>query len=111
MCASNKGSDIAVFGTNNENTNDEVTRYLGGYISSNESLWRKRWIPRFQLPSVASSTDVDVYQETSESGGRERKLKAKSDPGMTDIMGIHNLNPDVKGLMDGNLKNKSSRTV
>lgn len=37
----NKGSDMAVFGVVNENTNDEITQYqMGRYISSNEAIWR-----------------------------------------------------------------------
>lgn len=36
----NKGSDMAVFGVNEQNT-DEVTQYqMGRYISSNEAAWR-----------------------------------------------------------------------
>ncbi|XP_029172028.1 uncharacterized protein LOC114941268 [Nylanderia fulva] len=36
----NKGSDLAMFGVQNVNENDEITRYqMGRYISSNEAIW------------------------------------------------------------------------
>ncbi len=37
----NKVSDLAVFGVQNINENDEITRYqMGRYSSSNEAIWR-----------------------------------------------------------------------
>ncbi|XP_055542911.1 uncharacterized protein LOC129728491 [Wyeomyia smithii] len=37
----NKGSDMAVFGIDAPDANDEVTRYqLGRYVSCNEAIWR-----------------------------------------------------------------------
>lgn len=36
-----KGSDMAVFGVQNANTNDEIKQYqMGRYVSSNEAVWR-----------------------------------------------------------------------
>ncbi|XP_062541344.1 uncharacterized protein LOC134209376 [Armigeres subalbatus] len=37
----NKGSDMAIFGVDSANANDEVTQYqMGRYVSSNEAFWR-----------------------------------------------------------------------